>query len=53
MKLGDGATAGAELASDLSSLEAGGADILTLGVAIYQGADTPDIRIPSATGSAI
>lgn len=41
------------LASDFSSLEAGSADVLTLGIAINQCADALDIRIPTATGTTV
>ena len=44
---------GVKLASDLSSLEAGGADVLALGVTIYESTDALDIWIPAATGTAI
>ena len=42
-----------ELASDLSSLEAGSADVLTLGVAVYKSTDALDVWIPAATGTAV
>lgn len=41
------------LARDLSSLKAGSADILTLGVPVNEGTDPLDIWIPAATGTAI
>ena len=49
----NGARKGLTLASDLSSLEAGGADILALGVPVDQSAHTLDIWIPATTGTSI
>lgn len=49
----NGARKGLKLASDLSSLEAGSTDILALGVAINQGADSLNIRIPATTGTTV
>ena len=41
------------LANYFSGLEAGGADVLALGVATNQSADTLNIRIPAAAGTAL
>ena len=37
----------------LSGLKAGSADVLTLGVTIYQSTDTLDVWIPTATGTTV
>ena len=42
-----------KLASDLSSLEAGGADVLTLGVTIDQCADALNVWIPTTTSATV
>jgi hypothetical protein len=41
------------LARDFSGLEAGCADVLALGVTVYQGADALDIWIPTAAGTTV
>jgi len=41
------------LASNFSGLEAGSADVLALGVTVYQGADALDIWIPTTTGTTV
>ena len=41
------------LASNFSGLEAGSADVLTLGVSVNQGADALNIRIPATTGTTV
>ena len=54
LRPGDSPTAGnKKLARDLSSLEAGGAYVLALGVTVYESTDALDIWIPAATGTAI
>ena len=41
------------LTCDFSGLEAGSADVLALGVAINEGADSLDIGVPTATGTTV
>ena len=41
------------LARDFSGLEAGSADVLALGVTVYERTDALDIWLPTATGTTI
>jgi hypothetical protein len=41
------------LTCDFSGLEAGSADILTLGIAVHQGANALNIWVPAATGTTV